>query len=185
MAYPDRIQSSGPITLRQVFVWWISSYINWNIDEWGPMSDTGEGQGNVIYVHIPTAPFTRAQFYSFINTTVIGNVKVPNSQPYYNYEEPEAGWNRTQVQAWGKVKGLELAYFGNVANGGSLSDTTLPELNGQNGFQAALTFVTSGKHSATFLRNALTRFETYGDCFVNEDQGSDEDGDGSSTEPPN
>lgn len=93
----------------------------------------------------------------------------------YNFESPEPNWSKKMVIDWGKMKVIEYALFGNCGSdpdkrivddsmgvtvyAGGLSDTTLPEFNGQTILASALNWK---KTKLSYLRCGLAQFDNYG-----------------------
>lgn len=170
MAYPNKMKIGNNFGQKsEIFEWWKAAINAQDVKEgFGPEFYTNIGQ------YFPAFPFNRSVFYNWLQTRWSQNVFASS---IYSQPVPVTGWSTTTVIKWGKFKAFELALFGNVNNGINDGAITLPVFNsntqgryGVNGWSA---------NSLTYMRYALTRFDTYGSCM---DGGAESGSDGPSLE---
>ena len=160
--YPNPIKGTGTIkTEDDIFNWWKASFV---------ARDPLEGFGvefTALLNTFPSFPFNRASFYSWVDN---GYGKDPSNVSYYTYDTPGVGWNNRNVSDWGTIKSLELALFGNIANGGNTTTSTLSKyVIGDTNTMGVSKWT---HHDMVYLRYALRRFESYGTCIEKYDSGS-------------
>ena len=119
-----------------------------------------------------TLPMNRGKFYrciDFWSGTATPQYNFPfTTKPngLYSYSEPISGWTVNNVNDWGKIKSVELALFGNVGNGGSLSSNTLSSFNGMSLTNSVSSWV---NYDMNYLRYGLIKFDSYGSCHPDDD----------------
>lgn len=154
------------------------------------MNNKGNGS-----LTINSLPITREYLYEVFDTWVYqeslennANIVIsnylschPSGMSLYHYHSPQSDWTVKMVNDWGKMKVIEYALFGNcgsdperayfddtygITYAGGLSDTTLPEFNGQTILASSVNWK---KTKLSYLRCALIQFEDYGDYSNNEE----------------
>lgn len=184
MAFPSPIKVIGELSMySDVFEYFKGALYNTyspnyslgNLERWpvwfrNIQADISFIQSGTFETGGITFPMTRQRFYDWIDYWVRDDTyddatdegymycfKLINGQPLYTFAEPSTDWPVRALNDWGKIKSLELAIFGNVANGGSLSSNSI--------------FTSGHVHSRvpefsicslTYLRCALVRFADYG-----------------------
>lgn len=178
MAYPNPIKILGPLSqTNDMFEYFKGALLDSvnepdgkNLELWPYFYDPSLVDESFIYSQsfpLPNLPFNRQVFYNWIDywtfddgiEGVINEFKTINGVKLYTFADPQSGWTIKAINDWGKIKTLELALFGNVANGGNLSSSSII---GSGYFAGRIPYMSIC--SMNYLRYALVRFEDYGIC---------------------
>lgn len=188
MAYPNPIKTTGALSIgADVFEYFkgaaLDTFPSRNPEGWPyymitslvidyfltsiafNLQDTGSAT-------LLTLPIDRAKFYrcvDFWSGSPTPQYNLPfTTKPngLYSYSEPISGWTVDNVNDWGKIKSVELALFGNVGNGGSLTSNTLSKFNGMTMQESVNTWT---NYDMNYLRYGLIKFDSYGSCHPNTD----------------
>ena len=123
-----------------------------------------------------TFPCTRGDFYDYIDSFTITTASTDGTVNFSQYffrtihggklyqfsdVQGNANWPEEAVTNWGKIKTLELALFGSVGNGGSLTTSSVV---GSGSFTSRVSEMKIC--SLNYLRYGLCRFRTHGDFIA-------------------
>lgn len=199
MAYPETIKETGVLSQsNDVFDYFKGGLADLNNPEIWPLWNPSTGLFIDFFIlswtYVNPAninsrisfPMTRQQFYNWIDfwtiTTDSGNSRVNETMhmfrtihgaKLYQFADVQGNenWTKEAVIHWGKIKTLELAIFGSVGNGGSLTTNSIFTSGSVVSRVPEFTI-----NSLNYLRYGLSRFENkesiasapYGTCHPNE-----------------